>query len=250
MNNKSVVLAFSGGMDSTVILYKAAYNFDTIYTVSFDYNQRHKKELENISYHIEYLKSKYKTKTILNQVLNVPFFDQFKGSSLTDKNTNVSLTKDMLGEAQSKNYVYNRNCIFLSILTGYAESLNCKTVWYGAAQADSLAGYYDGSKEFLQKINELNSLNRKHRILIEAPLINSSKKDIIMEGISFDINWNKTFTCYQGKELSCGVCPACSLRLKGWISAKLKDPLVYENQTQLEDVYLKNNCKDYGVLPG
>ena len=235
--NDSVVLAFSGGGDSTVLLYKAIKEFSKVYTISFDYGQRHIRELQCVDFHIK------KNPTVDNKIVKLPFLSLFKGCSLTDKTIDVALTKNIMGDPQNNNYFPNRNTIFLSILTGYAESIGCNTVWYGAAQADSVAGFFDGSKEFLQKINEVNALNRRHKIQIGAPLIEMSKKQILQQGIQLGVDFSHTITCYSGEELACGICPSCSLRLAGWSSLKLCDPLKYQIQDKLEEVYKKNNCK-------
>ena len=71
--------------------------------------------------------------------------------------------------------------MFLSICSSYAEGVGADTVWYGAAQVDSLAGYWDGSEEFVDMVNKVTDLNRENRINIEAPLLEMSKAEIIKE---------------------------------------------------------------------
>lgn len=230
--NKSVVLAYSGGMDSTVLLYKACSDFEKVYTVSFFYGQRHDKELDIIKTNI----SKFKNAT--NIVLNLKeCFGRFGGSALLDNNIDVAKAKDVIGDPQTVNYIPNRNAIFLSILTGYAESVGSNLVWYGAAQADSLAGYFDGSVEFVDKINEVNQLNRRNVVKIEAPLLDLSKKQIIKLGGLHGVDFKDTWTCYEGKDIACGECTACALRIKGFIDAKVKDPIIYRQQEKLNQLY-------------
>ena len=93
--------------------------------------------------------------------------------------------------------------MMLSICCAIAESLGANTVYHGAAQVDTQAGYWDGSNEFMAAINSLTSLNRKHRIKIEAPLIELSKKEIIKWGLELDVPFSHTWTCYEGKEKAC-----------------------------------------------
>ena len=103
--------------------------------------------------------------------------------------------------------------IMLSICTGYAESIGATTVFHGAAQVDSEAGYWDGTQEFLDQINNINNLNRRDRVDVRAPLIKLSKKEIIELGLKNGLDFSKTWTCYQGEKLACGKCPACSSRI-------------------------------------
>jgi 7-cyano-7-deazaguanine synthase len=233
-----VVLSYSGGMDSTVLLYKALEDFDVVHTVTFNYGQRHHKEIEVVRNQIEQCSDKKLT----NIVLDLPFFQQFKGSSLIDANINVAKARDVMGDPQTVNYVPFRNTIFLSILAGYAESVGAKTVWYGAAQADSVAGFYDGSIEYLDQINMITKLNRRHVISIEAPLIDLSKKEIIKLGLKYGVDYVNTWTCYEGKDVACGECTACALRLKGFVDAGLQDPVQYSKDIPW-DKLIKNPAR-------
>ena len=94
----------------------------------------------------------------------------------------------------------------------------------------SASSFSVSSNEFLEAINSLTSLNRKHRIKIEAPLIELSKKEIIEWGTELGVNFRNTWTCYEGKEQACGECTACSSRLQGFIDAGVEDPLEYSRE--------------------
>ena len=120
--------------------------------------------------------------------------------------------------------------MLLTICCALAESVNADTVFHGAAQVDTQAGYWDGSMEFLEGINSLTALNRKHRITIEAPLIEMSKREIIKWGLDLGVNYEHTWTCYEGKEKACGECTACSSRLQGFIDVGIKDPVEYSRE--------------------
>lgn len=129
------------------------------------------------------------------------------------------------------------------MLCSYAEAVGAGEVWYGAAQADSLAGYWDGSEEFVNQLNDVTALNRENRITVVAPLIEMSKKDIVLDGVSLGVNFSNTYTCYSG-EYPCDVESASSsLRLQGFVEAKLRDPLDYIQQDKLDAIYEKNGCK-------
>lgn len=233
---KKVVLAFSGGMDSSVLLHKAVEQFDEIYCLFFDYGQRHKKELICAENQLKNIK-----KCIEMKIISTPLDLLAPTSSLTNKNINTPDVREMRGEAQPKSYVPFRNMLFITYLLSHAEGVGAGTVWYGAAQVDSLAGYWDGSPEFLDAINAVADLNREHRIKVEAPLITMSKKDIIEEGIRLGVKFSDTWTCYAGENKADAYSPSSSLRLAGFVSAGYIDPIEYKQD--LSSVWVKHNCK-------
>lgn len=245
MKKNKIVITLSGGMDSSVLLYKAAEEYEEVHTVTFDYEQRHNREL--IAAEKQLLNAKHDFPNVLftNKVLDVKYIkDIADTSSLTNNNIETPDVKEVMGEAQPKSYVPFRNLMFLSILLSYAEKMKADKVWYGAAEADSLAGYWDGSVQFVDKLNQICLLNREIDVRVEAPLLDMSKKEIILNGIELGVNFADTYTCYSG-EYPCDANSASSaLRLKGFVDAGYKDPLQYKQQDKLNKVYLKEDCKD------
>ena len=248
--SKKIVISFSGGMDSSVLLAMAAdRGYSDIHLLSFDYGQRHKRELGCIDLQTSNIKKKYekvKPITITTKTLDVSYIKSIANkSSLTNTDIDNPKIKEMAGDAQPVSYVPFRNTMFLSIACAYAETNECDTVWYGAAQADSLAGYWDGSQEFIQSVNGLVSLNRKSKIKIEAPLITMSKKDIVLEGIRLGVPFINTWTCYSNREdgLADAETPSSSLRLRGFIEAGYMDPIQYVQQDKINKIYNDKNCK-------
>lgn len=226
--SKSVVI-YSGGMDSTVILHHALKNYQEVYCLTYNYKQRHKLEIDKAISYVEHLHTK-DTEHKLKQhiVVDLGFYANLaSASALTNPNINVPKTKDVIGEAQTTAYVPNRNTVMLSIAAGYAESIEAQDIFYGAALADDTSGYWDCTKEYLEKYNNVLALNRKNTIQVKAPLIDKSKKDIIQYGVELGANFGKTLTCYNGDEIACGTCPACSARIKGFIDAGYVDPIPY-----------------------
>lgn len=230
-NTPSVVIPVSGGMDSTVLLHKASNQYKKIHALSFNYNQKHSKELDCASYQVNLLKDKLGSENITHNVIDISFFkDIAQTSALTNNDIQVAKARDAMGDPQTVNYVPFRNLMLLSICLAHAESLNAEAVWHGAAQADSIAGYWDGSSEFVDEINKVASLNRRKRIKIEAPLLNSSKTEIVCIGVLNKVDFHHTWTCYEGDAEACGECTACSLRLQGFVKSGYIDPISYKKE--------------------
>lgn len=245
--SKKLVISFSGGMDSSVLLYMAAsLGYNEIHTVTFDYGQRHGKEIQCIPLQIKNIVEKYSNVVVTNKVLDVSYLkDISPTSSLTNTNIDNPNISKMAGDAQPVSYVPFRNQMFLTICCAYAESLKADTVWYGAAQIDSAAGYWDTTDIFVNKFNGLIEQNRTHKISIEAPLLTMSKKDIILEGIKLGVKFEDTWTCYSNREdgLADATTPSSSLRLRGFIDSGYQDPIKYYQQDKIDQLYKENNCK-------
>lgn len=222
MSNLKCVIPVSGGIDSTVLLHWAVKEGKEVHAVSFNYGQRHFEREMDCARSNCYFKSE------THKLLDLKFFkDIATTSSLTNNNIAVAKARDVIGDPQTVNYVPNRNMMMLSICTAYAESIGASQVYHGAALVDSQAGFWDGSKEFLRAINDVNKLNRRNRVEIIAPLILKSKHEIIKMGVESGVDFKDTWTCYEGGEKACGECTACSSRIKGFIDAKLVDPIAY-----------------------
>ena len=250
--NKKIVLAFSGGMDSSVLLFMAAdRGYDEIHTVTFDYGQRHRKEMQCVPLQKWNLQERYPNVKFTNKVLDVSYLKEISPtSSLTNTDIDNPDISKIAGDAQPVSYVPFRNQMFLTICCAYAESLGAEEVWYGAAQVDSLAGYWDGSQEFVDTVNQLVSLNRQHRIRVGAPLLSMSKAEIILEGIKLGVRFDDTWTCYSNHEsrLADATTPSSSLRVRGFVDAGYKDPIKYIQQDKLEELYKQRECKEIRVL--
>jgi 7-cyano-7-deazaguanine synthase len=234
--SSKAVVPISGGMDSTVLLHLAASRYDKIITVNYDYGQKHRdKEINCASFQIESIDM-----PVDSLHIKLPFFkDICHVSSLLNNKVAVAKAKDVMGDPQTVNYVPYRNLMLLSISLAIAENYGASTVFHGAAQADSVAGFWDGSEEFLEQINKVSALNRRNKITVQAPLIDKSKEEIIKLGIKLGVDFSQTWTCYEGEEQACGECTACSLRIKGFIDAGYIDPVPYK----IALPWKKYNCK-------
>ena len=234
--SSKAVVPISGGMDSSVLLHLAASRYDEVIAISYNYGQKHKdKELNCAAFQVESTDTPVEYKWI-----DLPFFkDICEVSSLLNTKIAVAKAKDVMGDPQTVNYVPYRNLMLLSISLAIAENAGASTVFHGAAQADSVAGFWDGSEEFLEQINKVSALNRRNKITVQAPLIDKSKEQIIKLGVKLGVDFSKTWTCYEGEEQACGECTACSLRIKGFLDAGYIDPISYKTSIPWE----KYKCK-------
>ena len=222
--SKKATIILSGGLDSTVLLYYISkkLKYDEIYTLSFNYGQRLIRELECAKEQAKILG------VTAHKELDLRFFrDVASNSALTNLNIDVPLSKDVIGDPQSMAYVPNRNMVFLSIATAYAESNMINDIFYGVQGADTTSGFFDGTTEFLDSMNNVLMLNRKNQIRIEAPFINWSKTDIVQEGVSLKVDFKKTHTCYNGTEIACGRCVSDANRIQAFLNAGFIDPVPY-----------------------
>ncbi len=242
-----LVLSISGGMDSVVLLHMAVdRGFKEIHLISYDYGQRHKRELKCVSSQIEAVKAKVPDLVVTHYIADVGFIKHLAPtSSLTNEDIDNPDISKMAGDAQPVSYVPFRNQLFNTIGCAYAEAKGADTVWYGAAEVDSLAGYWDGSNEFVDSMNALIALNREHRINIEAPLLTMSKEAIVEEGVRLGVDFGNTWTCYSNRKdgLADATTPSSSMRVKGFVDAGYQDPIQYVQQSKLNELYLSKGCK-------
>ncbi|MBK1987019.1 7-cyano-7-deazaguanine synthase QueC [Sphaerospermopsis aphanizomenoides BCCUSP55] len=223
---KAVIL-LSGGLDSSTVLYQARADGCECYAISFDYQQRHRRELESAM-----LVAK-SAGVVEHQVVN---FDLrlWGGSALTDNA--IALPQARSLDEMSQNipvtYVPARNTIFLSFALGYAEAIAAERVYIGVNALD-YSGYPDCRPDYIQAMQEVFRLGTKQGregqpINIVAPLVDLKKTEIIQLGNQLGVPWKLTWSCYAGGEKACGVCDSCRLRLAAFEQLGLKDPVDYQ----------------------
>ena len=221
---KNVICILSGGLDSTILLYllKVKYK-DNVHALSFNYNQRHTKELD-------YAKKSTKITKTPHKILNIDFFGDLvsPATSLT-KNTSIDVPNlDDLKDKEENpiTMVPFRNMLFTTLAFSYAETINAKYVFLGIQQSD-LYGYWDCTDKFVEKMNGVSSLNPQIDIKVVAPFVKMTKRDEILLGNELQVPFENTWSCYNGLELACGKCPTCRERLKAFSELNLTDPLNY-----------------------
>jgi 7-cyano-7-deazaguanine synthase len=224
MKNKESAVLFSGGIDSTTALYWALNRYDKVYSLTFDYGQRHRLEISMARQAASKLKI---PQTILNIDLG-----QIGGSSLTDKNLPLPNYENLeeIEEGLPSTYVPFRNGIFLSLATAWAEVKGIREIVCGFNVIDS-PHYPDTQEEFVKAmeraINQGTTANFTHeQIKIITPFTNLKKSEIIKEGLSLGADYSYSLSCYSGNEIPCQKCSSCLLRQKAWEELGMKDHLI------------------------
>jgi len=224
---KHAVVLLSGGLDSATTLALARSQGYEAYALSFDYGQRHLRELEAARKIAKSLGAKeHRTVKIDNQI--------FAGSALTDDvDVPKSRSEEEIGSGIPPTYVPARNTIFLAHALAWAETIPAGHIFIGANAID-YSGYPDCRPEFIALFETLANVATKTsaegaRIQIHAPLIKLSKSEIIRKAVELDVDLSLTHSCYDPTPdgQACGKCDSCQLRLKGFREAGVTDPIKY-----------------------
>ncbi|MFC4257514.1 7-cyano-7-deazaguanine synthase QueC [Marinobacter lacisalsi] len=216
---KTIVVIYSGGMDSFTLLHRALAEGHRVHALSFDYGQRHVRELEAAA-------SVCGELGVPHKVLDIRSLQAvMAGSALTGGS---AVPEGHYEEDSMKSTVVpNRNMILLSLATGYAVTVEADAVWFGAHGGDH-AIYPDCRPEFVEKMDAVCRVANYEPVAIEAPYIHASKTDILAEGVAMDLDYSQTWTCYNGRQKACGVCGSCVERLEAFAANGLTDPIPYE----------------------
>jgi 7-cyano-7-deazaguanine synthase len=227
MTPKAIVL-LSGGLDSTTTLAIAKNAGYDLFTISFNYGQRHKVEIEKAEIIAEHIG--VKEHRIVNMDLT-----QFGNSALTDSiDVPTHRNEKEMSSSIPATYVPARNTLFLSYTLAYAEVKKCDNIFIGVNSVD-YSGYPDCRPEFITAFEVLANLATKasvegfSKFKIHAPLMQMTKAEIIKKGLSLGVDYGLTHSCYDPSitGLACGICDSCLLRLKGFKKIGTKDPLKY-----------------------
>ena len=223
---RKVVCLISGGIDSCVTAYLAKNNNYSIYALTINYGQQHKKEIACAKKITQLLGVKE------HIILNIDF-TKFGGSSLIDKSLESEKDRSLndIGKNIPSTYVPARNTVFLSIALSYAEAINAEAIFIGVTSTD-YSGYPDCRPEYIEAYKKMAKLATKkgiqgEPIKIKTPLLYKDKSEIIRKGFELKVPFEKTWSCYKGDKKACGRCDSCQLRLKGFKEADIKDPIEY-----------------------
>lgn len=209
---KAIVL-LSGGIDSATTLYWAKAHGYKCFCLTFDYGQRHKREISS---------ARAIAKKVACPLFVIKINFPWKGSSLFQNFGKIPMPKS-LAEIKSRipsTYVPSRNTIFLSIALSYAEAVGAKAIFIGANAID-FSGYPDCRPNYYRAFRKLAKIGTRcgvegKPISILAPLINKTKFQIIKLAMKLEVPLDLTWSCYAGGRKPCGKCDACLLRESGF----------------------------------
>ena len=224
---KTAVILLSGGLDSTTCVAIAKDQGFELYGLTINYGQKHISELESAKSIARYFDIKNHSIIDINLA-------QFGGSALT---SDIKVPKNRILSKMNDipiTYVPARNTVFLSIALARAETINSFDIFIGVNALD-YSGYPDCRPVFISEFEKLANLatkegvEKKGEYKIHTPLISLTKSEIIKKGLDLSVDYSMTSSCYDPSDngTPCGRCDACQLRLKGFMEAGLKDPLIY-----------------------
>ncbi len=223
-NDKAVVL-LSGGLDSATTLAIAVQQGFQCYTLALDYGQRHRSELTAAT-QISRLLGAFEHKQVKLDLRTIG------GSALTAEIDVPDADRD--SQDIPVTYVPARNSIMLSLALGYAEVLSAGSIFIGVTAVD-YSGYPDCRPEFITAFEALAQVATKaavqgQQLAVHTPLINLSKAEIILQGMSLGVDYAETISCYQADAngLACGQCDSCVIRQQGFVAAGQGDPTRYQ----------------------
>jgi len=225
--NRTALVVFSGGQDSTTCLHWALQAFTSVETVFFDYGQRHVSEeraAQNIAWKLGVPLRRFK----------LDFFRELGGNSLTD--STIDITTEFGTHGLPNTFVPGRNLLFLTQAASYAYTRGIRDVVTGVCQTD-YSGYPDCRHDTVRALQRSlylglgwpeRNAGRAGSFRIHTPLMFRTKA----ESVALARRWGAldslalSHTCYEGQFPPCGQCPACLLRAKGFAEANVPDPLV------------------------
>jgi len=211
----SVLVVYSGGLDSYTLLNKAMKKFDRVEAITFNYGQKHNKE-------IEYAKSNCSELNIKHEVVNLDLENILAGSALVG---DIDIPEGNYDKEKMKQTIVpNRNMIMISVAASLVIKNDIEYLWYAAHSGDHEI-YPDCRPEFIDKMAAVLEICDYHKIKFEAPFQNLSKNEIVATGLSMGLDYSKTWTCYEGKEKPCGKCSACLERALSFEANNTEDPL-------------------------
>ena len=208
INPRKTVVVFSGGLDSTTLLYHLVDLGHDVKAISFDYGQRHRKELDAARQIAEQIQ-------IDHRIVNVAGLAGIFGTNaLTDHDVNVP-HGEYSPVTMQVTVVPNRNMIMISIATGWAIALGYDSVAFGAHSGE-YTPYADCQPAFAAAINAATRVCDEMPFEVLAPFVRWSKGDIVRRGNQLGVPFDITWSCYQGGEEPCGNCSTCLDRIEAF----------------------------------
>lgn len=235
-----VVSILSGGLDSSVLAYVLKPSPETeLHLLSFDYGQRHRRELDSAAQIAEFLESEH-------HIVNLRSIKGLLGGSALTDNVEVP-HGHYAAESMAATVVPNRNAIMLSIAYGYAVSLNAEAVAFGVHSGDHFI-YPDCRPGFVKALDLAFSFGNEGfgnpELELVAPFLHLKKEDIVSIGSTLGVPMGYTWSCYEGGDKHCGRCGTCVERKEAFRLAKVVDPTDYADPYYEVEAYRAELAKE------
>lgn len=213
------IAVFSGGLDSTVLLYWLLSRGHHVRALSVYYGQRHRRELDAAKRVAGMLDVEHVTIDLgsLQPLM--------AGSSQTSDDVPVP-DGHYADASMAQTVVPNRNAILLAVGVAWAISTKSQTVAYGAHGGDHPV-YWDCRPAFIDAQHAVYILAEPAPVEIQAPFRTYTKAEIVHLGASLGVPFGATWSCYRGEEMHCGRCGTCTERREAFMLAKVPDPTQY-----------------------
>jgi 7-cyano-7-deazaguanine synthase len=222
----AAVLLLSGGQDSTTCLYWALQRFDAVHALTMHYGQRHASEIEAAR---EIGKA-----AASHLVIEVPSLRALAESALLDPDAAITPAGGLADRESASglptSFVPGRNMVLLALASSYAVKLGAKTIVTGVCQTD-YSGYPDCRADFIEAMQRAATLampSSAGPLEIVTPLMYMTKAETVALAVALGPScWaalGRSVTCYEGQRPGCALCPACTLRARGFADADLEDP--------------------------
>lgn len=222
MSRDKVIVVVSGGMDSVTLAHVVHEHHD-VELVSFDYGQRHRKEIEFAARCAARLESPHHVVDLRN-ITNL-----ISRSVLTDHTRDVP-DGHYAENTMRQTVVPNRNAIMMNIAAGYAITAGASAVATGVHAGDHYI-YPDCRPEFIGALDKMLNLANEGFVpptfRVMAPFVTSTKGDIVRRGAALDVPFVETWSCYKGGDVHCGACGTCFERREAFTEAGVTDPTEY-----------------------
>ncbi len=216
---KKALIILSGGLDSTVLAHEiVAAGHYQLAALSFDYGQKHTRELE-------YARQQAKILGIEHKIVPLPFINELFASALLSSSEQDIPHGHYEDENMKQTVVPNRNMIMLSIAAGVALSQERSLLYYGAHSGDH-AIYPDCRADFVNAMQQVLALCDWQKIELRVPFLDLDKPEIVRRGAALGVDFARTWTCYTGGERPCGECGSCVERNEAFAANRLSDPLL------------------------
>lgn len=218
---KSVVL-LSAGLDSTVNFFEAVRESKVVLALTFDYGQRAAVR------EIECAGRIAAAANVPHEVVELPFFKKWGGSSLTDPAKPVPIDErvsiddpEVSRESARSVWVPNRNGVFLNIAAGFAEALGAERIVPGF-NLEEAATFPDNSREFLEQSTRALSFSTANGVRVHCPTVGLTKPEIVRRGIALGVDFGLMWPCYFADSRWCGRCESCQRSRRALESAGLR----------------------------